>query len=581
MKPSEAVRTIFRSLFPAVGAARPGAEEESEQQLQAITIEGRAFLLISSGIVWVAFLLRIYRIGRQEFWFDEAFSFSMVAMPNWVSRALVDSNPPLYYILLRVWAGFTGQSETSFRLLSAFFGTLFVVAVIWAGREILTPWAGLWSGAFAAVAPLHIYYSQEARSYALLTLALLLTYVTLWRALQVNTWRSWALVAACALLALYTHYFAILGLLPTGFLLLLWPDQEKAKQLWPRYAIAALVSGLLFLPWLVYSFVLTPHSLVAIAWLENFWERKSPLLSIPSSLEALGLGGQARPFSILAMKQYASMEFPSSLRGLGLVLLLLLGVWAMVRHGDSRLGVPWLEKRKTWLWMLLFFPLVTLWLVSFYKPLYMIGRYDMVAFPAYVLLLGFALAKVQQIRKGGPLLASLVALGLMVSIGMKLLLYYQAPSEGSAQTTARALHTSVGNGDVVVFTGAGGLTILYYLYRLGYRWEDRYCDNTLADRRFSCRFFPRDYERPYFTVGADPSRGLKSTEAIREDAQDYLISLRSRRGDLWVVLGSYIYSEGNLIASKNDLHLLQELRRTGFKLVPQVGLPTVFRFRRS
>jgi len=552
-----------------------------EEQIQAGPLQDRKFLLIASGIVVVALLLRLYRIGEQEFWFDEAYSFSMVAMPNWTARALVDSNPPLYYLLLRGWAAFAGQSEAGLRLLSAGFGTLFVVAVIWAGRVLFTPQVGLWSGGFTAVAPMHIYYSQEARTYTLFTLALLLTYTTLWRALQKNTRASWALVSASALLALYSHYFAILGLFPTAFLLLLWPKQEIATRHWLAYAGAALLSGLLFLPWLLWAFVLTPHSLVAVAWLQNFWERMSLLLVIPKSLEAIGLGGQAKPVSLLAMKQFARLEFPSSIRVLGLGLLLLLGTWVALPWGDSRLGVPWLEKRKAWLGMLLFLPLVALLLVSFYKPVYMIGRYDMVAFPAYALLIGLALAKVQQIKTAGPVLASIVALALLIPIGTKLVLYYQAPSDGSAQATAGILHASVDNGDVVVLTGAGGLTPLYYLYRLGYRWEEKQCRNELADRNFSCRFFPRDYELPYFTVGADPSRGLKPIGAIQEDVQDYLRPLRSRTGGIWVVLGSYIYVEGQLIGSKNDLYLLKELSRSGLRFVPKEIVPTIFQFVRS
>jgi 4-amino-4-deoxy-L-arabinose transferase-like glycosyltransferase len=561
---------------------RNALEEQgsAEPQIGARPLSDWTFLAIAAGIVLVALLLRIYRIGEQELWIDESFSFSMAAMPNRVARALFDTNPPLYYVLLRGWTAFAGHSEAALRLLSACFGTLFVAGVIWAGREIFTPRAGLWSGGFAAVAPIHIYYSQEARAYTLLTLAFLLTYIMLWRALKRNTWSSWALVSACILLALYSHYFAILGLLPTAFLVLFWPERRGAAERWLRYAAAWLLSGLLFLPWPLWSFVLRPHSFESIAWIQKEWERMDSRFLVPRSLEVLGLGGQKNLFG---QKQFAHLEFPSSLLVLGVVFLLLLGIWAVLPWGDGRLGIPWLGRRKVWLGMLLFFPLVALWLVSFYKPLYMVGRYDMVAFPAYALLLGLALAKVQRIRKVGPLLAAVVALGLLIPIGAKLALYYKAPSRSSYRAAARVLHASVDNGDVVVLTNWHGISVIYYLHQLGYRCQDRQCENTAVGRSFSCRFFPRYIDQFYFAGPAhSASRYVDAgEEAIREDVEEYLTPLRTRAGGLWVVLGSVRYYEGRRLVPNDVARLIVEFRNRGLTYVPETGDPRIFQFRRS
>jgi hypothetical protein len=149
------------------------------------------FLTAAFAIVLVALAVRVYRIGEPALRFDEAYSFSMVALPNWLPRALADVNPPLYYLVLRAWVGLFGHSEAALRALSAGLGTLFVVAVIWAAREILGSHAALWSGAFAALAPQHLYYSQDARAYTLLTLTLVLSYVALWRAMSDDSWKWW------------------------------------------------------------------------------------------------------------------------------------------------------------------------------------------------------------------------------------------------------------------------------------------------------------------------------------------------------------------------------------------------------
>ena len=135
------------------------------------------FLLCAAGLVAVAFLLRLHRIGAAELCLDEAFSFQDVTASGWVDALRFKDVPPLYPLLLRGWMALAGDSEAGLRLLSAVLGTLFVGVTIWAGREIFEPRVGLWSGLWAAVSPMHVYYSQEARPYALLTALLVATYV--------------------------------------------------------------------------------------------------------------------------------------------------------------------------------------------------------------------------------------------------------------------------------------------------------------------------------------------------------------------------------------------------------------------
>ena len=55
-----------------------------EELVRAPLHQDRKFLLTATAIVVVALLLRIYRIGEQELWLDEAFSFHIATMPNWL-----------------------------------------------------------------------------------------------------------------------------------------------------------------------------------------------------------------------------------------------------------------------------------------------------------------------------------------------------------------------------------------------------------------------------------------------------------------------------------------------------------------
>lgn len=189
----------------------------------------RQFWILGAALVAVAFLLRLYTIGHDELWFDEAISAFAVTFADWPREILRSNTPPLYYLLLWVWTAVAGLSETALRSLSALSGTLFVGVLLLFGRRIVGPRAALWSGLVAALAPIQIYYSQEAPSYALLLLLLALSYHSLWRALENNERLWWWATSIFSLLTLYTHYFAPLALAPTALLVWLWPERERSR----------------------------------------------------------------------------------------------------------------------------------------------------------------------------------------------------------------------------------------------------------------------------------------------------------------------------------------------------------------
>ncbi len=117
--------------------------------------------------------LRLYRIGSQPLWVDEATSlqFAHLSLARlWSWRAIADAgNPPLYYSLLHVWVAL-GDREWILRLPSAILGTLTVPFVYALGRTIRDHRLGILSALIFAVAPFQVWYGQEARGYALLTL---------------------------------------------------------------------------------------------------------------------------------------------------------------------------------------------------------------------------------------------------------------------------------------------------------------------------------------------------------------------------------------------------------------------------
>ena len=149
-----------------VDAANPTHPESGSSPSATITLV--TVLLVVA--LWT--LLRLYRIGAQPLWVDEASSLrfargSLTQLWSW--RELVDpGNPPLYFSLLHGWLVF-GDSEASLRLLSAVFGVLTIPTVYALGRTIRDHRLGIVSALLFAISPFQVWYSQEARAYSLLT----------------------------------------------------------------------------------------------------------------------------------------------------------------------------------------------------------------------------------------------------------------------------------------------------------------------------------------------------------------------------------------------------------------------------
>jgi mannosyltransferase len=169
-------------------------------------------LWVLAGLTALGVAVRFASLGLQSYHHDEVITAARV-IPGSFGQMLhevkvSESNPPLYYMLAWGWARAFGTGEVGLRSLSALLGAAIVPVGYLIGRELAGRRAGLIAAALLAVNPMLIWYSQEARSYALLVFFGVLALFFFVRAL--NTWRGsdlalWALASA---LALCSHYFA-------------------------------------------------------------------------------------------------------------------------------------------------------------------------------------------------------------------------------------------------------------------------------------------------------------------------------------------------------------------------------------
>jgi mannosyltransferase len=193
-------------------------------------------------------VLRFYRLGHQGFWFDEANTVQLVRFSPGKMLGLIpqsESTPPLYYCVAWVWARVFGYGEAGLRALSATAGVLTIPVAYGAAAKLVSRRAGVITAALVACNPLLIWYSQEARSYELLVALTALSLLAFAYARAGPTPRTLAFWVVASALALATHYFAVVAVVPQAAFLLF--EHRRSRPVQVAVAIVALC-GLALIP---------------------------------------------------------------------------------------------------------------------------------------------------------------------------------------------------------------------------------------------------------------------------------------------------------------------------------------------
>ncbi len=202
------------------------------------------------GIIALAAVVRFATLDGQSFDHDEAVTAARVLHPSLFDTlsAVVhgERSPPLYYVLAWGWSTAFGTGEVGLRSLSALFGTLTVPVAYLAARELVNrrPIA-LLAAAFVALNPYLVWYSQEARSYALMVLFATVALLFFARALNRPDPHSLAMWGLASALAVCTHYFAVFLIAPEAIWLVVGRTHRRQAIL----TVAAVIAvGLALIP---------------------------------------------------------------------------------------------------------------------------------------------------------------------------------------------------------------------------------------------------------------------------------------------------------------------------------------------
>ncbi|MBI4681489.1 MAG: glycosyltransferase family 39 protein, partial [Nitrospirae bacterium] len=214
---------------------------------KAISNHTAIYLLVC--IIAIAAGLRIYGLDRQSLWYDEiveAMNFQRL-----INHQTPDIVPPLNSFFLYLIQLVFPDNDFILRMAPVTFGLISVPLLYLLGARLFNNKVGLISSFLLAVSPLHIWYSQDARMYALQWMLALVSIIFYIRTLEKPGITNFTGYIISTLADLYAHQFAVFLILLQGLYLLLFTGRYKQQFIKWAFAFSAVI--ILYLPWLIYS----------------------------------------------------------------------------------------------------------------------------------------------------------------------------------------------------------------------------------------------------------------------------------------------------------------------------------------
>jgi len=213
----------------------------------------RAVILILSGIIVIALGLRLYGLDKQSLWYDEIIeetAFQRLFLhfnPNMPPENTPPLNSFFIYLAKQIFSG----SDFALRTMPFIFGLISVPLLFLLARQLFNEKVGLIASFLLAISPFHIWYSQDARMYALQWMLALVSLIYFVKAMEKPSRGNYIGYGISTVAGLYTHQLTIFLVLLQGLYLLLFMRTYKS-QFFKWIGTFSMVV-ILYLPWIIYS----------------------------------------------------------------------------------------------------------------------------------------------------------------------------------------------------------------------------------------------------------------------------------------------------------------------------------------
>jgi uncharacterized membrane protein len=206
-----------------------------------------AFALLA--ILIFAGWIRLNNLTERPMWFDEI--GSAVTTSSGVKEifefCLKDTWPPAYHLMLYGVKSVIGNTDFTNRFVSVVFGVLTVWAVFLLGRALFGKKEGLIAAFLLSFSPLHVYYSQEARGWAMFCLLVTLAAYCFAKINFTDNKKFYVYYVIISVLYLYTNLYGII--IFTSFCVISFLSPRRKN-----FFMLNAATALCFTPWLYIVF---------------------------------------------------------------------------------------------------------------------------------------------------------------------------------------------------------------------------------------------------------------------------------------------------------------------------------------
>lgn len=406
-------------------------------------------------IILVGLALRLYNLGQESVWFDEAVSIDVsklgfIDQIRWVFNQSKEGNPPFYYMLLHLWVPVFGDSEFVSRLPSAIFGALSIPVIYAVGKFLFGKRAGLVAALILALSVFHVKYSQEARGYTLMAFLTLVSFYYFLKLTEVWKRPNAVLYVLSAVLLCYTHFYGLFVILVQNILCFtLFLRRGRAGELgFRRWFVLQVLVGLLYIP----AVILLVNRFVSVR--ESFWIPEPDTGHIFAFFVIYG--GSVYLIALLALFSVLSLVGPGRLRGwTGL------NFWsARIKNASPSSGITAGERNYLLLlWLLV--PLLLPYLISIISTPILIFRYAISSSLALYLL---AAGGIGDINRRFPVI--IISVLIIVLSAFSLNGYYARIEKHQWREAMSEVESHAAPGDyILVYPGYEHVSAEYYLKR--------------------------------------------------------------------------------------------------------------------
>lgn len=455
-------------------------------------------------ILLTGLVIRLIKLD-QSLWLDEAININAISNLSFrdlvLTYSLGDFHPPLFHVLLKTWAYFLPYSEIAFRFLSVLLGvgTIFVIYKL--AKKLYEEKTALIASILLATAPLHVYYSQEARMYMLATFFATLSVYFFTSILKKDNILSWIGFIVSTTLMLYSDYLPYL-LLPTYIAYLLIFRNKIKKNTLISFIPALLLIIIFLIPWLL----VLPKQLqtgLSAAAASPAWANvvgSSDLKNLFITFVKFTIGRISSDNNLV----YALLFLPA---GIFVILMFILSLFR-------------LSNIRSFLWFWFFIPLSLTFIISFFIPIFSYFRLIFIL-PAFYLIWASAITSANI-----PKLFKLLFICAITINTMSLFIYFLNPK----------------------FQRENWKDATSYV-------QDHSAENSIVLFESSSSFAPFDY---YNQNKVEAQGALSGFEANRQDVQKTLRTLSEGKNQLFL----FQYLSG--ITDPAGI-LFEEITNLGFK----------------